>query len=172
MTCATNYFCSSPIISVFLNLYSCYPGPKQLKNNVCVILGYACLVPQLCPTLSDPLDCSPPGSSVHGDSPDKNTGVGCHALLQGIFPILGSNPDLLHCRQILYQLSHQGSPLVTPVAAAAKMLELCWTLCDPIDGSQPAPLSLGYSRQEYLEWVAISFSNWLLHVRPNLHQGA
>ena len=169
MTCATNYFCSSPIISVFLNLYSCYPGPKQLKDNVCVILGYACLVAQLCPTLSDPLDCSPPGSSVHGDSPDKNTGVGCHAFLQEIFPTLGS--DLLHCRQI-YQLSHQGSPLVTPVAAAAKTLELCWTLCDPIDGSQPSPLSLGYSRQEYLEWVAISFSNWLLHVRPNLHQGA
>ena len=37
---------------------------------------------------------SPPGSSVHGDSPDKNTGVGCHALLQGIFPTQGSNPGL------------------------------------------------------------------------------
>ena len=54
--------------------------------------------------------CSPPGSSVHGDSPGKNTGVGCHALLQGIFPTQGSNPGLSHCRQILYQLSHQGSP--------------------------------------------------------------
>ena len=41
---------------------------------------------QLCPTLCDPMDCSPPGSSVHGDSPGKNTGVGCHALPQGIFP--------------------------------------------------------------------------------------
>ena len=39
----------------------------------------------------------------------KNTRVGCHALLQGIFPIQGSNPSLLHCRQILYHLSHQGS---------------------------------------------------------------
>ena len=38
---------------------------------------------QLCPTFCDPMDCSPPGSSVHGDSPGKNTGVGCHALLQG-----------------------------------------------------------------------------------------
>uniref|UniRef100_A0A8B9YL87 Nucleophosmin n=1 Tax=Bos mutus grunniens TaxID=30521 RepID=A0A8B9YL87_BOSMU len=38
------------------------------------------------------------------------TGVGCHALLQGIFPTQGSNPGLLHCRQILYHLSHQGSP--------------------------------------------------------------
>ena len=45
-----------------------------------------CFVAQLYLTLCDPMDCSLPGSSVHGDSPDKNTGVGCHALLQGIFP--------------------------------------------------------------------------------------
>ena len=57
-----------------------------------------------------PMDCSSPGSSVHRDSPGRNTGVGCHALLQGIFPTQESNPGLLHCRQILYQLSHQGSP--------------------------------------------------------------
>ena len=44
------------------------------------------------------------------DSPGKNTGVDCNALLQGIFPTQGSNPSLLHGRQILYQLSHQGSP--------------------------------------------------------------
>ena len=69
-----------------------------------------CFVTQLCPTLCDPMDCSPPGSSVHGDSIDKNTGVGCHALLQGIFPTQGLNPGLLHCRWILYYLSHQGSP--------------------------------------------------------------
>ena len=56
------------------------------------------------------MDCSPPGSSVHGDSPGKNTGVGCHALLQGILPTQGSNPGLLLCRQILYCLSHQESP--------------------------------------------------------------
>ena len=47
------------------------------------------------------------------DSPGKNTGVGCHALLQGIFLIQGSNPGLPHCRQILYQLSYQGSPNLT-----------------------------------------------------------
>ena len=40
----------------------------------------------------------------------KNTGVGSHSLLQGIFPTQGSNPGLPHCRQILYQLSHKGSP--------------------------------------------------------------
>ena len=69
-----------------------------------------CLVALSCPTLCDLMDCSPPGSSVHGDSPGKNTGVGCHALLQGLFPTQGSNPGLPHCRWILYRLSHQGSP--------------------------------------------------------------
>ena len=74
------------------------------EDHLCV-----CLVTQSCPTLCGPMDYSPPGSSVHGDSPGKNIGVGCHALLQGIFPILGLNPGLPHCRQILYHLSHQGS---------------------------------------------------------------
>ena len=55
------------------------------------------------------MDCSPAGSSVQGDSPGKNTGMSCHALLQEIFPAQGSNPGLPHCRQILYYLSHQGS---------------------------------------------------------------
>ena len=45
------------------------------------------------------------------DSPGKNTGVGCHALLQSIFPTQGSNPGLSYCRQIFYHLSHQGSKL-------------------------------------------------------------
>ena len=58
------------------------------------------------------MDCSPPGSSVHGDSPGKNTGVGSHALLQGILPTQGSNPSLSHCKQILYHLSHQGGPRI------------------------------------------------------------
>ena len=44
-----------------------------------------------CPTLCDHMDCSPPGSSVPGDSPGKNTRVGCQLLLQGIFPIQGLN---------------------------------------------------------------------------------
>ena len=43
------------------------------------------------------------------NSPGKNTGMYCHSLLQGIFLTQGSNPGLLHCRQILYHLSHQGS---------------------------------------------------------------
>ena len=110
------------------------------------------LVAQSCPTLCDPMNYSPLGSSVHGilqarvlewvaipfsrgssqlrdqtqfsctgrqilyrvsqglikpwNSPGKNTGMGNHSLLQGIFPTRGLNPSLLHCRQILYHLSH------------------------------------------------------------------
>ena len=63
-----------------------------------------------CLTLCDSMDCSLLGSCLHGDSPHKNTGVSCHAHLQGIFPTQGSNPGLLHHRLILYCLSHQGSP--------------------------------------------------------------
>ena len=64
-----------------------------------------CLIAHCVPTLCDLMDCSLPASSVHGDSPGKNTGVGCHALLQGIFPAQGLNSGLPHRRQIiLYQL--------------------------------------------------------------------
>ena len=64
-------------------------GPALLtlgRKYLCVVCAY-CLVSQSGPTLCDPMDCSPPGSSVHGDSPGKNTGVGCHAFLQGIFVV-------------------------------------------------------------------------------------
>ena len=58
------------------------------------------LVAQSHLTLCNLMDCSLPDSFVHSDSPGKNTGVGCHVLLQGIF--LGSNPHLLYYRWILY----------------------------------------------------------------------
>ena len=70
------------------------------------------LVIQSRPALWDTMDCSPPGSSVHRIRMDKNIGMGCRSLLQGIFPTQGLNPSLLHCRWILYRLSHQGSLLV------------------------------------------------------------
>ena len=78
-------------------------NPQLSSTTIsCVLL---CSVTQLCLTLCNPMDCSLPGSSVHGDSPGKNNGVGCHAFLQGIFPNQGLNPGLPHCRWILYQLS-------------------------------------------------------------------
>ena len=76
-----------------------------MNSIVCV-----CLVPPSCLTLCDSLDCSLPGSSVHGDSPGKNIEVGCHALLQEISPTQGLNSSTPHYRGILNHLSHQGSP--------------------------------------------------------------
>ena len=73
-----------------------------------------CLVIQSCPTLCDPVDCSPPGSSAHGDSPGKNTGVGCHTLLQGIFLTQELNPCplcLLHWQAGSLPLAPPGKPL-------------------------------------------------------------
>ena len=58
------------------------------------------------------MDCSPPGFSVHGDSPGKNIGVRSLSLLQGIFPTQGLNPGLLNCTWILHCLNHQGSPRI------------------------------------------------------------
>ena len=52
-----------------------------IKSTCCIYHGCQHSVAQSCPSLGDPMDCSLPGSSVHGDSPGKNTGVGCHALL-------------------------------------------------------------------------------------------
>ena len=59
-------------------------------------------VPQSCLTLCDPMD----------NSPGQNTGVGSFSLLQGIFPTQGLNPGIPHCKGILYQLSHKGSPRI------------------------------------------------------------
>ena len=74
-----------------------------------------CLVTQSCPTLCDPMDCSPPGSSVSVDAGVyrilEEYWSGSHALLQGIVPTQGSNPCLPHGRQILYYLSHQGAQI-------------------------------------------------------------
>ena len=67
------------------------------------------LVARLCLTLCNPMDCRLPGSSPW-HSPGKNTRVGCHFLLWGIFPTQGSNLGLLHCRQLLYHLSHEVGP--------------------------------------------------------------
>ena len=140
------------------------------------------------------------------NSPGKNTGEGCHFLLQGIFPTQGLNPRLLHYRWILYHLSHPGShklgkeigtqvqearkndsPMLSRVlsfnlkgldyywkqlppnhgvfikytkhAAAAKSLQSCPTLCDPVDSSPPGSTVSGILQGRTVEWVAISFSN-------------
>ena len=83
---------------------------KQSKNHknfewVTISLVF---ITQPCPTFCDPMDCSPPVSSVHGILQAKKTGVSSCSLLQGIFPTQEWNLGLLHCKQILYHLSHKG----------------------------------------------------------------
>ena len=92
----------------------------------------ACLVAQSCPSLCDPMDCSPPGSSVHGDSPEKNDGVGCYVLLQ-----LG----------------------VLQFSSVAKS---CPTLCDPMNSSTPGlPVlhQLLEFTQTHVHWVGVPSSH-------------
>ena len=88
--CLWSVYFNSPSIYWLLQ----YPSSSTSCAVLCLV---TCRV-----WLCNPMDCSPPGSSVHGNSPGKNTGVGCHALLQGIFATQQLNPGLLHCRQILY----------------------------------------------------------------------
>ena len=81
-----------------------FPFPRDIPNS-----GIEPRSPAL---RADTLPSEPPGKPdplSMGFFPGKNTGVGCHFLLQGIFPTLGSNPGLPHCGQTLYRLSHQGN---------------------------------------------------------------
>ena len=84
---------------------------------------------QSCPTLCDPRDSSPPGSPRPWDSPGKNTGVGCHFLLQ--------------CMK---------------VKSERKVAQLCPTPSDPMDCSPPGSSIHGIFQARVLEWVAIPFS--------------
>ena len=82
----------------------------------------ACTLSRFSLTLCNPMDCSLPGSSVHVDSLGKNTGVGCNALLQGIFPTKGSNQHLL-------QVPHESEDAHS-----------CPTLCNPMEPARlPCP---------------------------------
>ena len=84
-----------------------WSGGTILVRLSCTLLQRAVTQSRL--TLCKPTGCSPPGSSVCGDPPGKNTGMDCHALLQGISPTQGSNPGFPYCKWILDCLSHQGS---------------------------------------------------------------
>ena len=85
---------------------------------------------QSCPTLCDPIDSSPPGSPVPGNSPGKNTGVGCHFLLQ--------------CMKVKSQ---------------SEVAQSCPTSSDPMDCSPPGSSIHGIFQARVLEWGAITFSD-------------
>ena len=100
-------------------------------------------VTQSCPTLCDPVDCSPPGTSVHGDSPGKNTGVGCHDFLQKIFLLGLPNPGIKTRSPALqadYLLSESWEkPNNTAVGSLSLLLG--WLLPNPeIESGSPALL--------------------------------
>ena len=154
------------------------------------MLCYA--VTQSCPTLCHPMDCGLPDSSVHEDSLGKNTGVGCLSLLQGIFPTQGSNPHLPHCWQILYQLSHKGSPrkyMGTGRTPALWERKACapnlynappaggpigflprWPREDTCCPSQPRPIPKPVVRSGPGRVVALPFSP-LTNLHPGRHPG-
>ena len=116
-----------------------------LEEGIC-----ACLVAQSCPTLCDPMDCTPPGSSIHGDSPGKNTGVDCHALLQGMIPTQGSNPVIKPRSPTLQADSLSSEPPGKP----GREPEIKWKLLSCVRlFATPSE----FSRQEYWKWVAVSF---------------
>ena len=123
-----------------------------------------CLVAQSCLTLCNPTDCRLPGSSVHGESPGKNTGVGCHALLQGIFPTPGSNPRLMSPTLLVDSLPSEpvGKPKNTGVGSLS-LLQGNF----PTQGSNQGLLhcrwvlyQLSYKESpRILEWVVYPFSS-------------
>jgi len=105
---------------------------------------------QLYPTLCDPWTVARQAPLSMG-FPRQEYWSGLPLSTPGDFPTQESNPyflSLLHCKQILYHLSH-----------AAKLLQSCPSLCDPIDGSPPGSPVPGILQARTLEWVAISFSN-------------
>ena len=112
-----------------------------------------------CPALWDSMDCSPTGSSVHGDSPGKNTEVGCHALLQGIFQTQGWK-----------QLAHESSANLWFIFDLLRLLHsLCLTLCDPMNCSTPV-LFFTISRNllKFMSVESVMLSNHLILCHPFL----
>ena len=91
-----------PLCSISLS----YAVTCLCSDPCCAVLGPSVM------WLCNPINRGSWQATVHGDSPGKNAGVGCHALLQGIFPTQGSNPGLPHYRRILDHLSHQEGPRI------------------------------------------------------------
>ena len=105
---------------------------------------YCCLVSRIW-LFCDPMDCTLPGSSPHGNFPGNKTGVGSHFLLQEIFLTQGSNPHLLHWQAGSLPPSHQ--------KVKVKVVQSCPTIFDPMDYTVR-----GILQTRILEWVAIPFS--------------
>ena len=101
----------------------------------------------------------------------KNTGAGCHFLLQGIFPTQGPNSGLPHCKQTFYHLSHQGSPSLecTTIVWVSEVAQSCLTLYDPMNCSLPDSSIYGIFQARIRKWFTISFSSVPCFVRTFHH---
>ena len=100
---SSSFFLYQPSIQSLFKSFWLPNLPSTVKVKV--------LVTQSCLTLSDPMDCGPPGSSVHGILQARILEWVATSLFpsQGIFLTKGLKPGLPHCRQTLYQINHQGS---------------------------------------------------------------
>ena len=138
-----------------------------------MVCGYVYSVAKSYPTLYDPLDCSLLGFSVHGISQARILEWVAVSSSRESFLAQGLNLCLLHCRLILYHWATWETKWYA-AAAAAKWLQSCLTLCDPIDSSLPGSTVSGILQARTLEWVAISFSNawkWKVKVKLLSHVG-
>ena len=111
----------------------------------------------------------PHGLCSPWNSPGQNTGVGCHALLQGIFPTQGLNTGLLHCRRILYQLSHKGSPRIPEWVAPSpeEIPDTGMELGSPALQADSLPAELWADSTAAFGWVV--YPVWIYHICLSIH---
>ena len=122
-----------------------------LQAPPCQEVKIKMLVTQLCLTLCDPMDPSPPGSSVRGILQARILEWGSHSLLHDIFPTPGLNLGLLHCRQIPYHLSHQGSPSLPELVSYSRIWGLSGWDWYPSSHMGPAETPLWqWGKQDFL----------------------
>ena len=170
--------------------YSCHNNlglgkARSLFRKLICHCAVLCLVTQSCPTLCDPMDYSSPGSSVHGDSPGKNIGVGCHALLQGIFPSQGLNQVSCTAGRFFTNWATREAHM-----SLSSVAQFVFRLCDPMecttpgfpvhhqfpefaqthvhqigDANQPShPLSFPSQSAFNLPSIRVFSNEWVLHV--------
>ena len=129
-------------------------------SDICMCICAQSL--QSCPSLW-PYGWQPARLLCAWDSPSKNTGVGCHPLLQEIFPTQGSNPCLLcllHWQTSSLLLVPPGKPIYACVYIYTCIVtQLCPAVCDPMDYSLPDSTVHGILQVRIQEWVSISFSS-------------
>ena len=139
----------------------------MLQHSPSPLMMWKVKVAQLCPTLCHPMDCSPPGSSVHGILQART--------LEWVAVLFSRGSSQPRDRTQVFRIAGRFFPIWAPgnemeytikppspmklTAAAAKSLQSCPTLCDPIDGIPPGSLVPGILQARTLEWIAISFSN-------------